>query len=166
MAILIHAGLFRDCAMSLMSSYAFHLGFHVSLTIRVCGPLLYQWSPPVVKRFLKQFSCDLTQTLHFSVCFFHLLLFLSMAVIHTVILKPDWSRSSSSSILIMVLKDDESNREVRIKEVELRKRCDALRWLSMAKALLNTVLSKSIALIKSLLLMSGDVEENPGPGGS
>ena len=52
-----------------------------------------------------------------------------------------------------------------VKEVELGKRSEILRWLARAKSLLDTVLSAAASVIDSLLLMSGDVEENPGPGG-
>ena len=144
-----------------LSPYVLQLGFQVSLAIRVCGPLFYQWSSPFIKRLLKQFCCDLAQTLYFSDCFFHLLPFLCVSVVHAVVLKSDWLKSS---VLITVLKN-KSKQEVKMKEVELRKRCDILKWLTVARALLDTVLSMAISLIKSLLLMSGDVEVNPGPGG-
>ena len=53
-----------------------------------------------------------------------------------------------------------------LKEVDLKKRNVILSWLAMAKSLLDTVLSVAASVIASLLLKSGDVEENPGPGGS
>ena len=40
------------------------------------------------------------------------------------------------------------------------------RILAVARALLDVVLSVAASVIFSLLLISGDVEKNPGPGGS
>ena len=82
-----------------------------------------------------------------------------------VTLKLDWLRAVS------ILKKELTNGETKctiiiVKEVELGKRSEILRWLAMAKSLLDTVLSADASVIDSLLLMSGDVEENPGPGGS
>ena len=69
------------------------------------------------------------------------------------------------SILRKTLANDEAKRKA-VNEIELRKRCDILRWLAVAKALLDTVLSVAASVIVSKLMVSGDVEKNPGPGGS
>ena len=82
---------------------------------------------------------------------------------HTVLLTLDWLRAVS--MLRKTLANDETKHGV-VNENELRKRCDILRWLAVAKALLDTVLSVAASVIVSKLLMSGDVEKNPGPGGS
>ena len=49
-------------------------------------------------------------------------------------------------------------------EVELSKRGELLRTLALARALLDIVLSVAVHVIIFKLLMSGDVEKNPGPG--
>ena len=49
-------------------------------------------------------------------------------------------------------------------EVELSKRGELLRRLALARALLDIVLSVAFHVIIFKLLMSGDVEKNPGPG--
>ena len=46
------------------------------------------------------------------------------------------------------------------------KKWEAARVLAVGRALLDVVLSVAASVIFSLLLISGDVEENPGPGGS
>ena len=80
---------------------------------------------------------------------------------YIVKLKLDWLRAQF--ILRKLLTNGEA-KSVVVKEVELRKRSEILRWLAVVKALLDTVLSMAASVISSLLLMSGDVEENPGPG--
>lgn len=52
------------------------------------------------------------------------------------------------------------------KKDQLRKRGEILRWLAAAKALVDVVLSVAACVIASLLVKSGDIEENPGPGGN
>ena len=59
----------------------------------------------------------------------------------------------------------EANCGVRGKdEVELSKRGELLQRLALARALLDIVLSVAVHVIIFKLLMSGDVEKNPGPG--
>ena len=50
-------------------------------------------------------------------------------------------------------------------KVGLWKRSEILRWLAVAKAVLDFVLSVASSIIVSKLMTSGDVEKNPGPGG-
>ena len=50
------------------------------------------------------------------------------------------------------------------KEFVLRKEKEVSWVLVMVKALLDTILSVAASVILSLLLTSGDIEENPGPG--
>ena len=69
------------------------------------------------------------------------------------------------SILRKTLANDKAKCRA-VNEIELGKRCDILRWLAVAKALLDTVLSVAASVIVSKLMVSGDVEKNPGPGGS
>ena len=78
-------------------------------------------------------------------------------------MKLDWLRAVS--ILKKMLTNGKTKSSI-VKEVELGKRSEILRWLARAKSLLDTVLSAAASVIDSLLLMSGDIEENPGPGGS
>ena len=54
----------------------------------------------------------------------------------------------------------------RREKTVIRSKLKASRVLTMARALLDVVLSVAASVIFSLLLISGDVEENPGPGGS
>lgn len=49
---------------------------------------------------------------------------------------------------------------------EFRKRGEILRWLAAAKALLDVVMPVAACVIASLLMKSGDIEENPGPWGN
>ena len=49
-------------------------------------------------------------------------------------------------------------------EVEMSKRGELLRRLALARAVLDIVLSVAVHVIIFKLLMSGDVEKNPGPG--
>ena len=65
------------------------------------------------------------------------------------------------SVLRKALANDETKSGV----VGFKKRSVILRWLAVAKALLDTVLSVASSVIVSKLLISGDVEKNPGPGG-
>ena len=46
------------------------------------------------------------------------------------------------------------------------KRGEILRWLAAVKALLDVVMSVAAYVIASLLVKSGDIEENPGPRGN
>ena len=68
------------------------------------------------------------------------------------------------SILKKALANDEAKHGLD-EEVELTKRSEILRWLAVAKSLLDIVLAVAASVVISLLLMSGDVEEDPGPGG-
>ena len=68
------------------------------------------------------------------------------------------------SDLMKVLANDETNYRL-VEEVELRNRSEILRWLAVAKSLLDTVVAMAASVVISLLLMSGDIEEDPGPGG-
>ena len=56
------------------------------------------------------------------------------------------------------------HRGVTKEEDELREMGETLRSLVIAKALLHTVFAVPGSVISSLLLLSGDTEENPGPG--
>ena len=85
-----------------------------------------------------------------------------MTIFHAVIVRLDWMRAVS--VLRKALANDETKYGV-VKGVEFKKRSVILRWLAVAKALLDTVLSVTSSVIVSKLLMSGDVEKNPGPGG-
>ena len=58
---------------------------------------------------------------------------------------------------------ENSNHRVSKKEGN---KWEAARVLAVGRALLDVVLSVAASVILSLLLISGDVEENPGPGGS
>ena len=69
------------------------------------------------------------------------------------------------SVLWKILACDDAKRGL-VEEVELRNRSEILRWLAVAKSLLDTVLAVAASVVNSLLLMSGDVEEDPGPGGT
>ena len=55
--------------------------------------------------------------------------------------------------------------DVEVKAVIITKR-EGTWVLAVAKAMLDVVLSVAASVIMSLLLLSGDVEENPGPLGS
>ena len=85
-----------------------------------------------------------------------------LQLLRTVILRLDWMRAVS--ILRKTLTNDETKHGV-VKEVELGKRSEILRWLAVARAPLDTVLSVASSVIVSKLMISGDVEKNPGPGG-
>ena len=85
-------------------------------------------------------------------------------IFHTVLLTLDWLRAVS--MLRKTLATNDEAKHGVVNENELMKRCDILRWLAVAKALLDTVLSVAASVIVSKLLTSGDVEKNPGPGGS
>ena len=50
-------------------------------------------------------------------------------------------------------------------EVEIMTKREGTWVLAAAKAMLDVVLSVAASVISSLLLLSGDVEENPGPLG-
>ena len=50
-------------------------------------------------------------------------------------------------------------------EVVIMTKCEGTWVLAAAKAVLDVVLSVAASIILSLLLLSGDVEENPGPLG-
>ena len=86
-----------------------------------------------------------------------------MTTFHTVIRRLDWMRAVS--VLRKTLTKNDETKHGVVKEVELRKRSENLRWLEVAKALLDTALSVALSIIVSKLMMSGDVEKNPGPGG-
>ena len=62
------------------------------------------------------------------------------------------------------LSTSEANCSVGKDEVELSKRGELLRRLALARALLDIVLSVAVHVIIFKLLLSGDVEKNPGPG--
>ena len=47
----------------------------------------------------------------------------------------------------------------------VRMRRDDLRTLCLVNCILDIALSVAASVILSLLLLSGDIEENPGPGG-
>ena len=73
-----------------------------------------------------------------------------------------------SVVQISLANDQVSKSEARCSmgkdEVELSKRGELLRRLALARALLDIVLSVAVHVIIFKLLMSGDVEKNPGPG--
>ena len=85
-----------------------------------------------------------------------------MTTFHTVILRLDWLKAVS--VLRKTLATDEIKHGA-VKEVELGKRSEILRWLAVTKALLDTVLAVAASIVIFLLLMSGDIEVDPGPGG-
>ena len=85
-----------------------------------------------------------------------------MTTFHTVIYRLDWMRAVS--VLWKTLANGEANYGL-VEEVKLRKRSEILRWLAVAKSLLDTVLTVAPSVVISLLLLSGDIEEDPGPGG-
>ena len=58
---------------------------------------------------------------------------------------------------------ENSNHRVSKKEGN---KWEAARVLAVGRALLDVVLSVAASVTLSLLLISGDVEKNPGPGGS
>ena len=62
------------------------------------------------------------------------------------------------------LSKSEASCSVGKDEVELSKRGELLRMLALARALMDIVLSVAVHVIIFKLLMSGDVEKNPGPG--
>ena len=80
---------------------------------------------------------------------------------YIVIRRLDWMRAVS--VLRKILAKDEAN--YGCVKLELRNRSEILRWLAVAKSLLDIVLAVAASVVISLLLMSGDVEEDPGPGG-
>ena len=79
-----------------------------------------------------------------------------MTTFHIGIHRLDWLRAVS--ILRKLLANDEAKQQ--------RNKSEIVRCLAVAKALLDTVLAVAASVVISLLLMSGDVEEDPGPGGS
>ena len=85
-----------------------------------------------------------------------------MTNFHTVVYRLDWVRAVS--VLRKALTKDEAVHGL-LEEVELRNRSEILRWLAVAKSLLDTVVAVAASVVISLLLMSGDIEEDPGPGG-
>ena len=62
------------------------------------------------------------------------------------------------------LSKSEASCNVGKEEVQLSKGGELLRRLALARALLDIVLSVAVHIIIFKLLMSGDVEKNPGPG--
>ena len=85
-----------------------------------------------------------------------------MTTFHTVVHRLDWMRAVS--VLRKTLANDEAVHGL-VEEVELRNRSEILRWLAVAKSLLGTAVAVAASVVISLLLMSGDIEEDPGPGG-
>ena len=87
---------------------------------------------------------------------------------HAVICILNWQRALSVLWKALAKKQVElrSDHGVGKEEAKLRKRMQVLRMLAVATALLDTVLSVAASVILTLLLISGDVEENPGPGGN
>ena len=73
-----------------------------------------------------------------------------------------------SVLRISLASDQVSTSETRCSvgkdEVEQSQRGELLRRLALARALLDIVLSVAVHVIIFKLLMSGDVEKNPGPG--
>ena len=61
---------------------------------------------------------------------------------------------------------ENSYHRVDKKEAVIRNKWEVSRLLAVARVLLDVVLSVAASVILSLLLISGDVEENPGPGGN
>ena len=79
----------------------------------------------------------------------------------------NWMRAVSVvriSLASDQLSKSEASCSVGKDEVELSKRGELLRRLALARALLDIVLSVAVHVIIFKLLMSGDVEKNPGPG--
>ena len=86
------------------------------------------------------------------------------AVIHTV----DCLRSSSVLWKTVANKHDLVEKQHYVYtevEVVIMTRREGMWVLAVAKAMLDVVLSVAASVILSLLLLSGDVEENPGPVG-
>ena len=61
---------------------------------------------------------------------------------------------------------ENSDHRVDKEEAVIRNKWEVSRVLAVARVLLDVVLSVAASVILSLLLISGDVEENPGPGGN
>ena len=68
----------------------------------------------------------------------------------------------SLSVLWMALDDEQEEHRGLYKGTANERRC--LWVLSVARASMDVVMSVAASVILSLLLNSGDVEENPGPG--
>ena len=89
------------------------------------------------------------------------------AVLFVTYLDPVTSKEIEYNKVVQCLSIAEAllyHRGVIKEEDELREMGDTLRCLVTAKALLHTVFSVPGSVISSLLLLSGDTEENPGPG--
>ena len=68
--------------------------------------------------------------------------------------------------MLAIKQVENSDHGVSKVEAVIRSKWEVSRVLAVARALLDVVLSVAASVIFSLLLISGDVEENPGPGGS
>ena len=68
----------------------------------------------------------------------------------------------SLSVLWMALAGKQEEYRGLDKETTKEKRC--LWVLSVARASMDVIMSVAASVISSLLLNSGDIEENPGPG--
>ena len=96
---------------------------------------------------------------------FYYSLFIFAIVIHVVILYIlDWQRALSVLWKTYALTNKQVETSVYRKEAVIRNKVEASRVLE--RSLLDVVLSVAASVTFSLLLISGDVEENPGPGGN
>ena len=81
----IHADLLRSLHVAVSPTlYFLNLGCLLSSVLKNYAPLLYQLLPAIVRQSVKQLCSDLMQTLCFSSCFLHRLLFLISPLMHPV----------------------------------------------------------------------------------
>ena len=83
-----------------------------------------------------------------------------VTLMHTAL--PNIDCLISLSVLWKALDDKQEDYCGIDKETANNRRC--LWVLTVARALMDVVMSVAASVILSLLLISGDVEENPGPG--
>ena len=88
-----------------------------------------------------------------------------MVTSHTVIHSLDWQRALSVLCKTLANKQvDSSDHGVDKEEAVIK---EISRAVHVLRALLDTFkLSVAVSVILSLLLISGDIEQNPGPGGN
>ena len=85
--------------------------------------------------------------------------------IDTVVLQAlDWLKALSSFETALAVKQLEKIYEDYV--LKKTEKCKCLWIVVVARASLDVVMSVAASVILSLLLISGDVEENPGPGGN
>lgn len=87
--------------------------------------------------------------------------FVSFNIMHAIFHVIDWQ--SASSVLWKVLTDE----HCQVDSFDYgQNESTSLRVMAMTRSSLDVVLSVATTVVFTLLLKSGDIEKNPGPGGN